>query len=173
MPESMTAASDPSYCKSPLRFETSRLLRAAGGGLVKMIAAALVIGKGRVYRMHEGEDANYLELLARELDRIELEAGRERVLPILRWMANRYGHGVFPIPPSDCTPDEIERCVAKSLRETTEAHAETLEAAAGGITPTEKPEALQQIYEGIASLFALAAAVMQSDKAAPAAQQKN
>ncbi len=155
MADSITRPRSLDYSATPLRSETARLLHAAGSRVAKMIAAALSVGRSRVDRMHAGEDANYLELLARELDRIEIEEGVERVLPVVRWLAARYGHGIHERREQPPTTAEIERQIGQSIRETSEAHAAALEAAPGGFDERERAHVTQQIDEGIERLQAL------------------
>lgn len=128
------------YSASPLRAETARLMRALCDGIAKMIAAALGVGRSRVDKQNDGTDANYLELLVRLLDRAEKEEGRERIQPVLRWLAARYGYSLGAIAAAPATAEEVERSVAAALTTSTNAFAKTILAAVDGIDESEKPD---------------------------------
>lgn len=117
--------------EKPLRSETARLLNRAGRGVVKWIAAALAVKRSRVDRMHEGEDANYLELVARVLDRIVVEAGVGRVVPILRWIAERYGFGLFELAAPSSAPGPVDAAAVDVLEALVPVWPEVVAASAG------------------------------------------
>lgn len=155
MADSLTRPRSLDYSATPLRSETARLLHAAGSRVAKMIAAALSVGRSRVDRMHAGEDANYLELLTRELDRIEIEEGRERVLPVVRWLAARFGHDLHAVAAAERSEADVERQIGDAIRQTGEAYAAALEAAPGGFDEAERRKVTREIDDGIARLQTL------------------
>lgn len=152
MPDSLNRPKSLAYCASPLRAETAALLHTASAGIAKMIAAALGVVRSRVDRQNAGEDANYLELVARLLDRIEREEGTERVKPILRWLAARYGFALATIQTKRATEEEIERCVAAAVTATSAAFAETIVATIDGIDDSERPNVSKALRVAIESL---------------------
>lgn len=77
--------------KERLRSETAELLHDAFRGVVKMIAAESGVSTSRIYRQTEGEDANYLELIYRQLARAEREGNGEEVAEALAWLVGQFG----------------------------------------------------------------------------------
>lgn len=152
MPNSVPRLTGLDYSASPLRAETARLMAAACEGIGKMVAAALSVGRSRVDRMNEGQDANYLELLARQLDRIEKEEGAERIKPALRWLAARYGYTLGAVAAQPTTGEEVERSVAIAIRTASDACAKTIEAAVDGIQEDERPDVTLALRRSIEAL---------------------
>lgn len=152
MPNSVPRLTGLDYSASPLRAETARLMRALSDGIAKMIAAALGVCRSRVDKQNDGTDANYLELLARLLDRAEKEEGRERIQPVLRWLAARYGYTLGAIAAKPATGEDIERSVANAMTATTNAFAKTITAAIDGVDETEKPDVVSALRLGIETL---------------------
>lgn len=152
MPNSLRQPKSLAYCANPLRAETASLLHVACEGIAKMIAAALGVVRSRVDRMNAGEDANYLELLARLLDRIEKEEGTERIKPLLRWLAARYGFALGALAAAPATGEEIERSIATAVSATSAALSQTILAAIDGIDETERPEVSRALRVGIETL---------------------
>lgn len=77
-----------------LRSETAALLHDAFRGVTKMVAAELGVGVSRVYRQADAEDANYLELIYRQLDRAAREGNAEEVAEVLAWLVGQFGYSL-------------------------------------------------------------------------------
>jgi hypothetical protein len=79
------------YSKEARRSETAALYHDLTKGVVKMIAAERGVSISRVYRMGEGLDANPIELLVADLDRIEREGEGHRIAALVAYLEARYG----------------------------------------------------------------------------------
>ena len=77
-----------------LRSETAAVIHPVYRGAVKMVAANRPpngVSRSRIDRECEGHDANRLEMLCTDLDRIVIEKGRESLAPVLAFLVARYG----------------------------------------------------------------------------------
>jgi len=91
MPARLRPRSPERYSKEARRSETAALYHALTKGVVKMVAAERGVSISRIYRMGEGLDANPIELLVADLDRIEREGEGHRIAALVAYLEARYG----------------------------------------------------------------------------------
>lgn len=156
MSEILHKGSPERISREHLRSETAALLHDAFRGVVKMVAAELDLSTSRIYRQTEGQDANWLELLVRQLARAEREGNRRAVVEVLAWLAGRFGFSLCAQLPA-AGALRLKTAASSALRESTDAVATALESLADEtLSPAERRRIAVEAREGARALENLA-----------------
>jgi hypothetical protein len=127
--------------KDLLRFETAKVLHDVYEGAVKMVAANRPphgVSDKRVYRETGGADANRLEMLCEDLDRVVIEKSSAAVSPVLAYLSARYG-------PAAGAGDGVEDELAAAWRTFGEKSAVLIERMKDGLDAADLPVVAEAI----------------------------
>lgn len=143
--------------KERLRSETADLLHDAFHGVVKMVAAESGVSTSRIYRQTEGEDANYLELLYRQIERAHREGNRQEAVAVLGWLVGRFGFSLCAHLPVNGELG-IVHAASRAIREAAEAGSRALDAIADDeLSAAEAKGIARDGREAIEAMVALVA----------------
>lgn len=130
MPRSFASARPGRNSENRLRSETAAIYRALTHGVSKWIAAERGCGLSRIHRMAEGLDANPVELLIRDMDRVANEGEAERCAEVVAFFESRYTS-------ADSPGDGIEDDIAEIARQAGELIGSAIEKARDGVDDDE------------------------------------